>query len=1008
MPQRFSLALAALAVGLCCACGGGSTPCKATTDCAANGSGGVCVDGQCVTPPAVDSGTPDSGTPDSGTPDAGTADAGTPDSGTPDSGTPDSGTPDAGTADAGTPDGGTADAGTPDSGTPDSGTSDSGTPDAGTPDAGAPDAGPTCSSNAQCSGATAICDLATHQCVQCTSSNASACAWDQTCATDQCAEADAGGSSSDLATVDAYAVDGGLPAGTTLDVSGPLVTYLKTSESASDPAGFFVQAEQTGPALFVAATGASVGDRVSFTVTSATSWHELPEANGVANLTVLESGHDVSPLASDVSGIDFNTANLDPLAGVLITLDSEVAGQVTPANTGYEQAPLTTAGFPSPSATLRFYAPTHVFTDDAIQPGCALHFSRGILWRYYTSAQPAVWQDGDVSLGACVQPVVTGADSSDPTTVTVSFSEPLDPSTVNSGAFAISGLTVSNAVLDATNSVVTLTTSSQSPGAWYYVQVAGTVTDSIGAPLGSPNSARFIGFSSEATFRLTEVNPDVDAGSGGDLVELYAVKGGTTTGVTVQELVGQGTVADFSNGPSSVATGDVVVLHLDNFDNTCPESTTKDQCPAASYPGYSDSAWDLVGSQQLKFSSRVLAVVASDGGTSDAVPFTKPSVTPPGGFPSTVQSIENAGLWKPTGSGTCDGGQSSCEADSVDWTKVTADGTVSAQHVPGFGPPPDDKTAWTVGTATWGEFTDLDGGTSEIPDSGTPDSGTPDAGSSDAGVEVKIGEWNLEWFGDPDAGPNDDDLQQANVQAVMADAGADLWGIEEVVDTTRFANVVNALPGGYAAVVAKDSIVDGGSYYSGTQQVALVYRAGEAQVTGAQLICTANAADFAGRPPLEVALLFRNTSLYVIVLHMKAFATQSAWQKRVNASTDLKAYLDTYRANDRVIVLGDWNDDIDESIVSDGAGGYLASPYANFVSDSSQYEFTTSPLTYAPDGGTSTTVTNFGNGPIDHHMVTNELFGNIETNSATVLHPAITNYGTTTSDHYPTFVYQRW
>ena len=57
-----------------------------------------------------------------------------------------------------------------------------------------------------------------------------------------------------------------------LPVAGAVITYLRPTVGA-DGAGFFVQAEQAGPALFIAVDPGSlnpvaqVGDRVSFTVT---------------------------------------------------------------------------------------------------------------------------------------------------------------------------------------------------------------------------------------------------------------------------------------------------------------------------------------------------------------------------------------------------------------------------------------------------------------------------------------------------------------------------------------------------------------------------------------------------------------------------------------------------------------------------------------------------------------------------------------------------------------------
>src|SRR5882672_3122642 len=51
-------------------------------------------------------------------------------------------------------------------------------------------------------------------------------------------------------------------------------------------------------------------------------------------------------------------------------------------------------------------------------------------------------------------------------------------------------------------------------------------------------------------------------------------------------------------------------------------------------------------------------------------------------------------------------------------------------------------------------------------------------------TSLDIGNWNLEWFGDPNNGPINDALQESNVRDVIAGADLDIWGLEEVVDVT--------------------------------------------------------------------------------------------------------------------------------------------------------------------------------------------------------------------------------
>jgi PKD repeat protein len=279
----------------------------------------------------------------------------------------------------------------------------------------------------------------------------------------------------------------------------------------------------------------------------------------------------------------------------------------------------------------------------------------------------------------------------------------------------------------------------------------------------------------------------------------------------------------------------------------------------------------------------------------------------------------------------------------------------------------------------------------------------PAQGSS---TTLDVGNWNLEWFGDPANGPSDESLQLQNVRDVMAGADLDIWGVEEVVSVSHFDSLVAQLPG-YAGLLANDpSVTDGAAYYSDfnntEQKVGIVYRTSVATVRSARLILTANDYDFAGRPPLEVQMTVSlngtTQDLTVIVLHAKAGSASSDWDRRNAASAALKSYLDATWPTQRVMVIGDWNDDVDVSIVRP-----KPSPYANFVADSGDYRFPTKALT---DAGIASTV-NYSDF-IDHQLGTNDVLASYVAGSAKVLRADqyIASYGTTTSDHYP--VLSRW
>ena len=269
-------------------------------------------------------------------------------------------------------------------------------------------------------------------------------------------------------------------------------------------------------------------------------------------------------------------------------------------------------------------------------------------------------------------------------------------------------------------------------------------------------------------------------------------------------------------------------------------------------------------------------------------------------------------------------------------------------------------------------------------------------GTIDGGIALTVGCWNLNWFADPAQpdggylGPRDNSLQATNVlTALRAKPDVDLWGIEEIVGTTEFSQVVAGLPG-FAVLYATD-VQAGTFYYSATEQkVALLYRTAKVTVVSARLILTTASYDFAGRPPLEVLVNVGGKQFYVIVMHMKALADLDGYTRRGASAVDLKDYLDTTHPTDKVMVIGDWNDDVDVST-------YMSSPtpFANFVTDSTHYKFGTKELS---DANRRTTAS--FSATIDHQMFNNALFTSYVTGSAAVIIPSITNYASTTSDHY--------
>lgn len=263
---------------------------------------------------------------------------------------------------------------------------------------------------------------------------------------------------------------------------------------------------------------------------------------------------------------------------------------------------------------------------------------------------------------------------------------------------------------------------------------------------------------------------------------------------------------------------------------------------------------------------------------------------------------------------------------------------------------------------------------------------------------LDVATWNLLHFGAANQGPADEPLQMGRVRDVILGTDFDVWGVQEVTDADAFGTLLDRLPG-YQGFLANDASVSGGSasYSRGELKVGLIYKTALAEVTGARIILSELDYEFAGRPPLEVRLRVTlggaSRDIVLIVLHAKAIADETSWERRMAAGEGLREYLDVTWPDRAVLVPGDWNDDVDESIVRG-----RDTPYRSLVDAAPEWVFPTAALSAA--GARSmpryTEV-------IDHILASDEAMAWYEEGSAMVyeVDDIIDDYLDTTSDHLP-------
>ena len=182
-----------------------------------------------------------------------------------------------------------------------------------------------------------------------------------------------------------------------------------------------------------------------------------------------------------------------------------------------------------------------------------------------------------------------------------------------------------------------------------------------------------------------------------------------------------------------------------------------------------------------------------------------------------------------------------------------------------------------------------------LPDGGTVTDGgtTTDGGDGRGACPLKVGNWNIEWFGDTDAtGRPTSTLQLTNVRAVLADAGADVWGAGGDRRTRRSSTRSRRRLPGYDGFLANDCArvrAAPPTTTAGEQKLGVLFKSDVVQRAERRGHPRRPATSTSpGGPPLRVDLRVtgqrRQRGPDGIVLHMKAFARRGRLQPAQGAA----------------------------------------------------------------------------------------------------------------------------
>ncbi|CAN5415143.1 hypothetical protein BH09BAC3_BH09BAC3_05420 [soil metagenome] len=288
--------------------------------------------------------------------------------------------------------------------------------------------------------------------------------------------------------------------------------------------------------------------------------------------------------------------------------------------------------------------------------------------------------------------------------------------------------------------------------------------------------------------------------------------------------------------------------------------------------------------------------------------------------------------------------------------------------------------------------------------------------------------YNLEFFGTDtkngpppggvEFGPTNDPLQIANVTSVMEALGSDIYGLEEVADDAAFSQLVSNLPG-YAGILSPKwsySFQPPDQYFP-PQKLGFIYNTSTVQIVSSRVMFSklyddilANTVTLPGYPggtsssfwssgrlpfmvKADVTINGITNRVIMVDIHAKSGSAAADYNRRVY---DVKVLHDSLIANypnDKIILLGDYNDDVDGSIYTGNDSSYKI-----FVDDATNFNT----LTFALTQTSASTFPSSGSF-LDHIIISDDLTSSYNASSIFIEDPSsyIASYSSTTSDHLP-------
>jgi len=496
-------------------------------------------------------------------------------------------------------------------------------------------------------------------------------------------------------------------------VDGAAVSYVKQSNG-HDNAGFFIQGERQGPALFIRVDPNSLspvpqaGSLIRFVATEKETNFDRTELTAISQYQMLRGIIDPATLVQGLSTANDLVSNVDAYESELGQLNATIGSMFSVAGQGWASAKLTTAGIPN-DADFQIRMPTSQLRASGIGLGCQIELPNSPVWRYENSTQMLVMNPNDLVVTQCPAPQITNTFAQNNARVVVSLDRLVNPSTVQSNGSQIqlsSGVNVLSVKVYKRNLIIE--TSGFAASTAYTLPLDGTIQDYQGQAIdASGRSVQFTSIAPRAVLEINEVNLNITNGC--DLIELRAVNGGDLTGYRLRN---RGlSIIDLTG--LTVLTNDYIVVHLSVSSPICNpnqagnETISKIQNSRAFHANNFDNAYDWYSSSfGLARTDATLVLYDQNGLVMDAVLLSDDtSGTAATSSEGAAETVANVGEWTDHNGnipqdGYYDDTFNTNAVQDLDGTSSSATGNSIQRRNDND---TDESSAWVYQqTATWG------------------------------------------------------------------------------------------------------------------------------------------------------------------------------------------------------------------------------------------------------------------------------------------------------------------